>query len=446
MKKFFLIRTVSLFLMLFLLLSTLTLPAFGAQDQPSMNNVTSVCVVNVKHKIMVLHKDEHKAVYPASTVKLMTALVVHDTYKGRFNEEITVSKEMLDATNGRFIGFSVGESISVEDLLYAMLIGGYNDAANILAFATAGSIEKFCDLMNQKAAEIGAESTYYTNPTGIHDDAMVTTAYDTALIAIEVRENEDIFPITKAVKHPLTTAEVLGEFTVYNRNYLIATNVSEDYFYTKAEGMNAGETDEGGFCVVTSGKEGKNEAEEAEYTYVCVVMGGDTSNTKNNYAYKVAKNTLKYALINYTVMRLKSHKSIVATLPVEFSATDYEVDVKLKEDLTSLIHSGIDIEKDIRFDINIEHKKLNAPIKEGQVVGNIKAYYKGNLLDETELITTRSIDSHGFLVFMHNMKNITSSPFFLVPFILGVAALIYYKIKTSGGKKPQKKRKRKYYN
>ncbi|MBQ7292836.1 MAG: D-alanyl-D-alanine carboxypeptidase [Clostridia bacterium] len=446
MKKFFLIRAVSLFLILLLAGAIFSIPSFGAENQPSMDHVTSVCVVNVKHRIMVLHKDEHKIVYPASTAKLMTALVVHDTYKGRLQEEITVTKEMLDATKGRFIGFSIGETISVEDLLYAMLIGGYNDATNILAFSVAGGVEQFCQLMNQKAAELGAASTHYTNPTGIHHDSMVTTAYDTALISIAVRENTDLFTITKAVKHKITTAEKLGDFTLYNRNYLIATNVSEDYFYTKAEGMNAGETDEGGFCVVTSGKEGKGETEEAEYTYVCVVMGGEISDSGTNYAYKVAKNTLRYALINYSVMRLKSHKSIVATIPVDFSATDYEVDVKLKNDLTSLIHSGVDIEKDIKFVTEINHKRLNAPIKEGQVVGSIKAYYKGALLDETELITTRGIDSHGFLVFMHGMKKLTQNPLFFIPFLLGVAGLIYYKVKTSGGKKPQKKRKRKYYN
>ena len=222
-----------------------------------------------------------------------------------------------------------------------------------------------------------------------------------------------LYIATKAIKHKLTTAEKLGDFTVYNRNYLIATNVTEDYFYTKSEGMNAGETDEGGFCVITSGKEGKNETEEEEYTYVCVVMGGEVSNNIN-YAYRVAKNTLRYALINYSVMRLKSHKAIVATLPVEFSATDYEVDVKLKEDLTSLIHSGVDLGKEIKFDIKLNSEKLTAPVKEGQVVGSIKAYYKDSLLDETELITTRSIDSHVFLVFMYNMKRLTLNPLFFI--------------------------------
>ncbi len=446
MKNYFFKKAVSLFLVLLTLLSTFTLPCLAAENQPSMSKVNAVCVVNVRHKKIVLHKDEHKIIYPASTVKLMTAMVAHEAYLGRLTERITVTKEMLKATTGKYLGLSEGEKISVEDLLYALILGGYNDAAVILAFATAGGIEHFCELMNQKADEFGATNTHYTNPTGLHDDAMVTTAYDTALIAIEFYNNSELFPISKAIKHTITTADMSDEFTIYNRNYLITTNMTEDYYYAYAQGMNAGSTDEGGDCVITAGCDGRNDEEKKEYSYVCVVMGGDTSDPDVNHAYKVAKNVLKYALVNFSVIKLKSQKSIIATLPVEFSATDFEVDVKMTKDLTSLIYSGIDVNKDIEFVTALDYESLDAPVTEGQTVGRIKALYKGNLLDECELVTDKSIDAHGFLVFMYNMKKLTQNPFFIIPLLLAVAAFVFYKIKTSGGKKPEQRRRRRYYN
>ena len=438
MKNYFLKKAVSLFLVLITLIFQLLLPCLAVENQPSMSKVTAVCVVNIKHKKIVLHKDEHKIIYPASTVKLMTAIIAHEAYIGRLTEKITVTKEMIKATSGKYLGLSEGEKISVEDLLYALLLGGYNDAAVILAFSISGGIEQFCELMNNKAQELGATNTRYTNPTGLHDPGMVTTAYDTALIALEFYNNSELFPISDTIKHTITTADMSDDFTIYNRNQLITT-------YPIAQGMNSGSTDEGGDCIVTAGCDGKNEEENKEYSYICVVMGGDTSNPNVNHANDVAENALRYAILNFSVIKLKSQKSIITTLPVNFSATDYEVGVKMTKDLSSLINSDIDINKAIDFVTELDYETLDAPVKEGQVVGRITAIYKGNLLDECELVAASSIDSHGFLVFMYNMKKLTQNPFFIIPLFLIIGAFIFYKVKTSKGKNQSTRRRRRYY-
>ena len=438
MKKTIYIRAMSLFLLSVLLFSAFSVVCSAKESPPSTDGVNAVCVVNAEHRKIVVHKNEQDIIYPGSTVKLMTALVAHEAYVGRLTEKITYTKDVQKVTTGRHLGLSVGESISVEDLLYSLLIGGYNDAANMLAFAVAGGIDEFCALMNQKALELGATNTHYTNPTGLHDAGMVTTAYDTSLIALEFLNNSELFPMSKAVKHTVTTADKSEDFTLYNRNYLVTTSMTEDYFYSYAEGMNAGSTDEAGDCVVTAGRlDG--------LTYVAVVMGGDISDPDVNHAYKVAKNVLKYALISFSVIKLKAQKEIVTTLPIEFSATDFEVNVKMTRDLSSLIYSGIDVEKDIEFVTELDYESLDAPVKGCMPVGKIKALYNGNLLDECELITEKDIDAHGFLVFMYKMKKLTQNPFFIIPLLLVIAAFIFYKIKTSNGKKPHKRRRRRYY-
>lgn len=438
MKQRIFVRCLSLFIILTTLVPFFSTSVFAVNEPPSMNNVEAVCVVNAEHKKIVLHKDEHKIIYPASTVKLMTAIVAHEAYVGRLTESITITKDMLSATVGRHLGFAVGESVSAEDLLYALLVGGYNDAANILAYAVAGGIPQFCQLMNERAAALGMTQTNYTNPTGLHDPQMVTTAYDTALLSLEFLENTELFPITKTIKHQISSSGSVNGTTIHNRNYLITTSMTEDYYYSYAEGMNAGATDEAGDCVVTAGRlDG--------LTYVCVVMGGNASDPDVNHAYKVAKNALRYALVSFSVIRLKPQKSTIATLPVEFSAVNNEVDIKMTKDLSALIYSGIDIDKDIKFETELNYEKLDAPFDAGLTVGHIKAYYNGSLIDECELVTDRGIDSHGFLVFMYKMKRLTQNPLFLIPFLLICGAFIYYKLKTSDGKKRTKRRKRRYY-
>ncbi len=430
------IRGVSLFLSVLLLLPVLFLNAYAADGKPSTDNVEAISVANVEYRKIVIDKNLDKTIYPASTVKLMTALVAYDRFKNDLDQKITVTKEMISASIGRNMALENGEIISAKDLLYALLCGGYNDAATVLAFATSGSVEAFCNLMNEKARSLGANNTNYKNPTGLHHDEMVTTAFDTTLVAIAFFENETLLDISKKVKHIIDATNLSNERTIYNRNALITTASTEDYYYSYAEGMNAGATDEAGDCVVTAGRlDG--------LSYVCVVMGGKIDDSETNYAYKVAKNNLRYALINYSVIKLKSKKAIITSLPVRFSAVTDSVNVVMDKDLSSLLYSGVDVKKDIELVAELQYNSLDAPFEEGKKVGTIKAYYKGNLLDEATLITTDGVDSHGFLIFMYKMRKITANPVFIILLLLSIGAGAFYFIKIR--KKPTSRKRRKRY-
>ena len=425
----------SLFLTL-LILVPLVLPATAA-DVPSMENVDSVCIVNLEHKQIVLQKDAKKTVYPTATVKLMTALVAHRHFEGNYDEKITVTSEMDKHFSGRILGFAVGEEITVESLLAALLVGGYNDAAVILAYAASGSIEAFCEEMNAYAASLGAINTKFMNPTGLHHDEMVTTAYDTALIGLEFMKNNTLYSLSKRIKYTLPKTNKSDAWSIYSRNSLISTVLTEKYHYTYAQGMSFGNTDEGGDCVVTSGTlDG--------LSYICVVMGGRPASAtdETNHAFVVAKNTLRYALVNFSVMRLKKSSETVATLPVRYSATVTEVGVKPREDLYALVPADTDVEKDLRFHTELSYEVLDAPFDEGAVVGTFKVMSAdGNVIAQTDLITADSADSHGFLVFMDKTRAFVGSPWFFVTLILliggGVAVFLFC---TKAGRKKIRKR------
>lgn len=428
-------RISSLFLTL-LLLVPFIFPALAA-EAPSMENVDAVCVINVEYNQIVLQKNANKKVYPTATAKLMTALVADKHFSGRYSEKITVTSEMREHFSGRILGFLVDEEVTVEALLAALLVGGYNDAAVILAYATSGSIEAFCEEMNTYAASLGAINTKYATPTGLHHDEMVTTAYDTAIIGMEFMKNDALYALSKRIKYTLPKTNKSEAWSIYSRNSLISTVLTEEYHYSYAQGISFGNTNEGGDCVVTSGTlDG--------LSYVCVVMGGRPASEtdETNHAFVVAKNTLRYALANFSVMRLKKANETVATLPVRYSATVTEVKVKPREDLYALVPSDTVIDKDIRFLTEILCESLDAPFEEGTVVGTLKAMSaNGTVITQTDLITASGAESHGFLIFMDKTRAFVASPWFFVTLALltGAGVAIFFLCTPKGRKKIRKR-------
>lgn len=436
------IRSMSLFLFTLIFILCFSLIPSAETAPPTVSNVDAFCVINAEHKKVVAQENMNKSVYPTSTVKLMTALVAVEHFADDLEDRITVTEEMLDAVVGRNLSLEVGEKIRVTDLLHAMLVGGYNDAAVILAHAVAGDVSAFCEKMNQKASSIGATNTHYTNPTGLHDDAMKTTAYDSALLGLAVLENSTVFDMTKRVKYTIPSTNKSDERIIYNRNALITTSMTEEYYYSYAEGMNSGATDEGGDCVITAGKlDG--------LSWVCVVMGGrpTSADDDTNHACVAAKNLLRHALISYEVKTLRSEKEIIHTIPVRFSATEESVDVKMAKDLSALLNVDVDLQNDISYEINITPDLMEAPIEEGTVVGSIQAVYQGKVIDSTELITASSIDSHGFLIFMYRFKKATQHPIFILLLLLsaGFGGYSLWKRAPFSGKKKDRRKRNRYF-
>jgi D-alanyl-D-alanine carboxypeptidase len=347
----------------------------------------------------------------------VTALLAEEAFSGKLDTVVEITREMKNAFRGRCLGFVEGERVTVDALLHAMLVGGYNDAAIALAFAVSGDLSGFCQSMNALAASLGATETHYTNPTGLHEASMVTTARDTAYIAAAIVKNEALFAITKKQKYVMPATNKSGEWTIYSRNSLISSILEEDYYYAYAEGLHAGSTDEGGDCAVTSGRlDG--------LSYVCVVLGGKQDNGKNN-AFLTAASTLRYALTSFSVQTLKSRKAEIATLPVLYSATVAEVSVHPKTDIQALLRNDFDPKTDVSFETALTVSELEAPFASGTVVGRLYARDKsGKLLAQTELVVTEDVDAHGFLLFMARVKKLVLSPVFLLV-ILIIAALIF---------------------
>ena len=191
--------------------------------------------------------------YPASMTKIMTALLVLE--KGNLDDIVTVSQKAVDSVDiyqSSNIGLQVGEEVSVRDLLNALLIPSANDAAYALAEYISSSELDFANLMNERARELGAVNTHFTNSSGLHDDDHYTTAHDIALIAREAMKNTTfaqtvsqstfIFPQTNMRQSKATYA---------NTNHLVSRYLNTSYYYDKATGIKTGFTDEAGQSLVS---------------------------------------------------------------------------------------------------------------------------------------------------------------------------------------------------
>lgn len=199
-------------------------------------------------------KNEHAQYEPASTTKVMTALVVLENVK--LTDKVTVG-ENPPLVDGSAIGIQKGEIYTVEELMLGLLLESGNDCAEALAEYVAGSNAEFAKLMNAKAKELGALNTNFMNPSGLHEDGHVTTAYDLALIMKAAAHNEDFVRIAKTesykyVNQPFSDG---SEKWATNRNQLF--NEYSPYFYSNT------------YC----GKNGYTP--EANHSYTAAAIKGD---------------------------------------------------------------------------------------------------------------------------------------------------------------------------
>lgn len=242
-----------------LLFSALTVYAISgteyrgnARDSGAMANDTSVMasgnIRSVSAKAAVLYepvtgeilyeKNADTRLPMASTTKIMTAIVVAERCKT--DETLIIGPESV-GIEGSSAYLREGDEYTVEELLYALLLQSANDAATALAYYTAGGIEEFAELMNERAAELGLTNTHFTNPHGLDDEEHYTTAADLAKIGAELLGNDMLKKIVSTYKKTFTYGERTR--TYINHNKLLLR-------YDGAIGMKTGFTKRSGRCLV----------------------------------------------------------------------------------------------------------------------------------------------------------------------------------------------------
>lgn len=174
----------------FVLLFFTTSFVFGASEKPFLVSQAAILMDNKTGKILY-SKNENQKMYPASTTKILTAILVLENCN--LDEVVIVSYDaIVSIPDGYSLAFlQVDEQLTVEQLLQLLLVHSANDAANVLAEYVGGSIESFVSMMNTKVYEIGLSNTHFTNAFGMHDDNHYTTAQDLAILMQYCIRNEN---------------------------------------------------------------------------------------------------------------------------------------------------------------------------------------------------------------------------------------------------------------
>lgn len=222
----------------------------------------SAILMDANTGIILYAKNIHQRSYPASTTKILTCLIAME--RGNLDDMVSFSHDAVFSvpTDASHIGMDVGESITLEQCLYGILVGSANEVANAVGEYISGSIDDFVADMNKRAAELGCADSHFVNTNGLPDDDHYTTAYDLALIASAFYQNEMLCKIDNTARyHFEPTATQPDDFYLKNKHQLISGEIA----YEGIVGGKTGYTDAARQTLVTC-------AERNGMKLVCVVF------------------------------------------------------------------------------------------------------------------------------------------------------------------------------
>lgn len=396
--------------------------AVNAAEPPAIEHAGGAYLYNFENDAVLLTQNEDARIYPASTVKIMTGILAVEALGDQPDRQITVTAEMLHKVVGNNISLKVGEVVTVDDMLHALLVNGANDAAQVLAVTVGGSVDGFVTMMNEKAQLLGAYNTYYTNPTGMHNEAMITTVADTAAIAKYACRLPRFTEITSVTKYVMDATNLADYRNLFNRNSQLSKFYDTRYYYPDAIGLNAGYTVQSGYCLVSV-------AARENLTYLAVVMSAEGTED-GIYSYKNVNALLDWAFEAYGYREILSASKRICEMQVSLSSTVDYVTLVPAISLVRYLPTDLDPAA-ISVSYNTFEESLTAPVEAGQMCGIVTVTIGDEILGSTDLIATSSVTRSEFLFFLERIKAFTASRFFRATVVFVILFSIAYVLITA---------------
>ena len=328
----------------------------------------------------VIHEDNSNVQnYPASVTKILTAILTLENCE--LTDTVTVSKTAISNIPSGYViaPLFVGEQMSVEDLLYALMLKSANDAAYVLAEHVGGSVEGFSEMMNKKAEELGCKNTHFVNPNGIHNSNHYTTAYDMYLIARYAMKNEEFVKIVSTYQHALSATNKYSKNDRIMKNTNSFVNPSSRYYDENVKGIKTGTTLQAGNCLITNiSKNG--------FDVITVILGARTSESK----FSETKKMMNYTFDNYEFTQIHKKGDVIKNIEVEKATKETKsLNLVISDDIKAINNIKIKAEE-IEPEISL-NDEIIAPISKGQELGTIKytvdgLEYNAKLLAENDVI------------------------------------------------------------
>lgn len=427
-KRFF-----SVFFLMALLVNLLAFPVSAEEASlPADPDIQAkaALLVDANTGNIVYAKNEHEELYPASLTKIMTALLVLeavDSGKLSLDQQLTASDTITQLdSDGSSAGIQVGEIMTVEQLLYCMLVVSANEACVILAEAVSGDVDTFVDAMNAKAQALGCENTHFVNPTGLHDSQHYTSAWDLYLITKEAMKHEDFMRICDTGDITLPATNLSEARSLHSTNYLISVWRSRGYYNTDAHGIKTGSTDAAGHCLVSSASKGS-------LSFISVMLGCEQLHLEGNeirtMSFYETNRLFNWAFENFTYQTVLTSDEILKEVAVSLSKIDH-VTVHPAEDVEVLLPKGLAAE-DLERTVTLKSDPVEAPISAGDVLGTVTLSYDGTDYATVDLLALNDVEASRILTFWRDVKEFfsqTAVKVIGIILLVAVVALLLWKL------------------
>ena len=405
------IRKAIIVMVILIISMTQTTDTFALSKEDMTIDSKILYMVELNSNTIMYDVDSEKRIYPASITKLITAMLIIENLD--LNEQITVTGLNVPSDEST-MKLQEGEVLTVEQMLWGILVFSANDACYVLADKIAGSAEGFAVLMNEKAKEIGVTDTNFVTSSGIHADNHYSTAKDLALIMEAAMEYDLIKKIMSTPEYTIPATNKFKAREMKNSNALLSgykdlhVTIDGKNVPAKVKYPVMGKT---GY-ETTVGYNLLNVAENNGMRILTVTIGADDKFGR----FEDTLDLLGYAFDNYETIIFVEKGEKLGRIPVEMGST-------LKVPVVT--ENGLYITKDKKFteeEITYElksYKKWKAPIKEGQELGVVESYVDGKLTGTLPFYAARDEKVGG----PWTKKGITDGTFILICVMVGLIVI-----------------------
>ena len=425
-------RFLSIFLLSVLLAALFLVPQAAALDSPVLDAKCALLMDETAGRMLYGHNEKEKA-YPASITKVMSALLVLeavDRGQLRMDQNVTATESSMKGMveDGSTADIKVGETLTVEQLLYCMLVISANETCNILGEAVSGSVDAFVEKMNQRAQELGCQNTHFANTTGLTQSGHYSSAWDIYLITREAMKHDDFMTIvnTKAYTVPATNMTE-KERELHSTNALISNWRMTGYLYSGAQGIKTGTTDAAGHCLVSSAIRGSR-------TLISVVLGCEEVKTEKGgtrvESFTETARLFDWGFDNFSPRTVLEENELICEVPVALS----------NEVATVAVHPAYAAEAVLPKDLELDQlqrtvdcvESVNAPVTTGDELGTITISYDGTDYVTVPLLAVADVSASRFLLAKHAIVQFFSrTPVkiaAIVLVVLVIAVLLWFRL------------------
>lgn len=363
------------------------LPVYADSEEPQITADAAILIDSNTGKILY-SKNENEKMYPASTTKIMTAILTIENCN--LDDTVTVPYEAIASIPS---GYSVaalqpGEKLTVNQLLQVLMVHSANDAANVLAYHVAGSIESFATMMNTKVSELGLENTHFTNPSGKHDENHYTTAYDLSKIMQYCMKNSTFRTLAGLKSCIIPATNKYDERIFSSTNELLTAS---NYYYKYAIAGKTGYTTEAKNCLVSV-------ANKDDLELISVVLGVGLYHNNLSGKFIETVNLFNYGYDNYTIRKLREKDAIATQIEVGNGTKETRnLDLLISDNITALVKQS-DLETEFTPKIELDDN-IQAPIAQGKTIGKI-IYEIDGITYTSDLKASHNVEKSSFMTLL----------------------------------------------